>query len=121
VALSHVDKVVDRGYHREMLATGAFAEYDRSFRWADRPNGTVQLVQWMVEDGLDDQIVVGMDAARRGYYRVHGGEPGLAWLLDGFCRLLGAAGIHDTVRQRLFVANPARHLAFAPQQQESHP
>jgi phosphotriesterase-related protein len=121
VALSHVDKVVDRGYHRELLGTGAVAEYDQSFRWGDRPNGTVQLVRWMVEDGLDDRIVVGMDAARRGYYRVHGGEPGLVWLLDGFCRLLDAAGIDDAVRQRLFVTNPARHLAFAPQQQESHP
>ena len=27
---------------------------------------------------------LGMDAARRRYYRVHGGAPGLAWLLDGF-------------------------------------
>jgi predicted metal-dependent phosphotriesterase family hydrolase len=121
VALSHVDKVVDRGYHRELLGTGALAEYDQSFRWGDRPNGTVQLIGWMAEDGLDDRIVVGMDAARRGYYRVHGGEPGLAWLLDGFCRLLVAAGIDDAVRRRLFVTNPARHLAFAPQQQESHP
>src|SRR5207302_1873412 len=33
IVLSHVDKVVDRGYHREVLATGAFAEYDGSFRW----------------------------------------------------------------------------------------
>ena len=33
VVLSHVDKVVDRGYHREILATGAFGEYDNSFRW----------------------------------------------------------------------------------------
>jgi phosphotriesterase-related protein len=121
VALSHVDKVVDRGYHRELLATGAFAEYDQSFRWGDRPNGTVQLIEWMAEDGLNDRIVVGMDAARRGYYRVHGGGPGLAWLLDGFCRLLAAAGIDDTGRERLFVKSPARYLAFTPQQQESHP
>ena len=36
VILSHVDKVVDRAYHRELLGTGAFAEYDGSFRWGDR-------------------------------------------------------------------------------------
>ena len=36
ISLSHVDKVVDRGYHRELLATGAFAEYDQAFRWGDR-------------------------------------------------------------------------------------
>jgi phosphotriesterase-related protein len=121
VALSHVDKIVERGYHRELLGTGAFAEYDQSFRWGDRVNGTVQLIEWMAEDGLDDRVVVGMDAARRGYYRVHGGGPGLAWLLDGFCRLLAAAGIDDATRERLFVGNPARYLAFTPTQEENHP
>ena len=35
IALSHVDKIVDRGYHRELLGTGAFAEYDGAFRWGD--------------------------------------------------------------------------------------
>ena len=112
VALSHVDKVVDRGYHRELLSTGVLAEYDQSCRWGDRPNGTVQLIDWMAEDGLDDRIVVGMDAARRGYYHVFGGQPGLAWLLDGFRGLLEAAGVDDAIRERLFVTNPARYLAF---------
>ena len=98
VVLSHVDKVVDRGYHREMLATGAFVEYDGSFRWGDEPNGTLQLLGWMAEDGLLDRVVLGMDAARQGYYRVYGGAPGLAWLLDGFTALMEAAGLDATVR-----------------------
>jgi phosphotriesterase-related protein len=113
IVLSHVDKVVDRGYHRELLSTGAVGEYDGSFRWGDAPNGTVQLIGQMAEDGLADRIVVGMDAARRRYYRVHGGGPGLVWLLDGFVALLDAAGLDATVRQRLFVTNPARAFAFA--------
>ena len=113
VALSHVDKVVDRAYHRELLSGGVFVEYDQSFRWGDRPNGTVRLLEWMTEDGLDDRIVVGMDAARRGYYHVFGGQPGLAWLLDGFRRLLDASGLDAAVRHRLFVTNPARLFSFA--------
>ena len=113
VALSHVDKVVDRGYHRDLLSSGAFAEYDQSFRWGDEPNGTLTLLGWMVEDGLADRIVLGMDAARRRYYRVHGGGPGLRWLLGGFSELMAAAGLDDATRQRLFVENPARYLAFA--------
>ena len=113
IVLSHVDQVVDRGYHRELLATGAFGEYDQSFRWPDdEPNGTVQLISWMVEDGLDDRIVLGMDAARRRYYLVHGGTPGLVWLLDGFSRLLADAGLDALVHDRLFVTNPARAFAF---------
>lgn len=113
VALSHVDKIVDRGYHREILASGVFAEYDQSFRWRDGPNGTLQLIAWMAEDGLDDQIVLGMDAAKRGYYRVFGGTPGLTWLLDGFRGVLDAAGIGGAVLERMLVPNPQRLLAFA--------
>ncbi len=122
VALSHVDKVQDRGYHRELLGTGASGEYDQSFRWGggaggeegrDADNGTLRLIGQMVEDGLADRIVLGMDAARRRYYQVHGGTPGLVWLLDGFSARLDAAGIDATIRQRLFVDNPARVFAFA--------
>src|SRR5919106_3174415 len=43
LSLSHVDKVVDRGYHRDLFDTGAFAVYDQAFRWGDRENGTLQL------------------------------------------------------------------------------
>ena len=112
VAFSHVDKIVDRGYHRELLGSGAFGEYDQSFRWREA-NGTIQLIQWAAEDGLDGQILLGMDAARRGYYHVFDGAPGLAWLLDGFTTAMTAAGIDETVRRRLFVDNPARAFAFA--------
>ncbi len=112
IVLSHVDKVVDRGYHRELLGTGAFGEYDGSFRWGDGDNGTLRLLEWAVEDDLIDRILLGMDAARRGYYRVHGGAPGLTWLLDGFSAMMAERGLGDEVRRRLFVDNPARAFAL---------
>ena len=113
VVLSHVYKVVDRAYHRELLGTGAFVEYDGSFRWGDRENGTLTLLTWALEDGLVDGILLGMDAARQGYYTMYGGKPGLTWLLDDFTRTMGARGIDPAARHRLFVDNPARAYAFA--------
>ncbi|HET9084605.1 MAG TPA: hypothetical protein VFN41_09415 [Candidatus Limnocylindrales bacterium] len=113
VALSHVDKVVDRGYHRELAATGVALEYDGSFRWGEAPNGTLRLLEWMAGDDLLDHVVLGMDAARRGYYAVYGGRPGLTWLLDGFRQQLEERGLGADVRRRLFVDNPARIFAFA--------
>ena len=113
VALSHVDKVVDRGYHRELAGTGVALEYDGSFRWGDAPNGTLRLLEWMAEDDLLDQVVLGMDAARQGYYAVYGGRPGLTWLLDGFTRQLEERGLGADVRRRVFVDNPARIFTFA--------
>jgi predicted metal-dependent phosphotriesterase family hydrolase len=113
VVVSHVDKLVDRGYHREILATGALAEYDQGFRWGDLPNGTIQLLTWMAEDGLVDRIVLGMDAARQRYYLVYSGAPGLGWLLDRFVPQMADAGIDAATCHALLVANPARAYAFA--------
>ena len=68
MTLSHVDKVVDRAYHRELLAAGVNLEYDQSFRSTEEPNPTAVLIAAMIDDGYGDRIVLGMDAARRGYY-----------------------------------------------------
>jgi phosphotriesterase-related protein len=113
ISLSHVDKVVDRGYHRELFATGAFAVYDQAFRWGDRPNGTLELLTWAVDDGFADRVMLGMDAARQGYYRSYGGSPGLTFLLGQFSGAMDARGLNASIRHRFFVDNPARAFAFA--------
>jgi predicted metal-dependent phosphotriesterase family hydrolase len=113
ISVTHVDKVVDRGYHRELFASGASAVYDESFRWGDRENGSLQLIEWAAEDGRLGQVMLGMDAARQRYLRAYGGSPGLTYLLDEFSRALDARGILGPDRRRMFVANPARMYAFS--------
>jgi predicted metal-dependent phosphotriesterase family hydrolase len=113
LSLAHVDKVVDRGYHREIFATGATAVYDQSFRWGDRENGTLQLLTWAAEDGSLAQVMLGMDAARQSYYEAYGGTPGLPYLLGAFSDEMEARGLGGPARRRLFVDNPARMFAFA--------
>jgi 5-phospho-D-xylono-1,4-lactonase len=112
ISLSHVDKVVDRGYHRDLFATGAYAVYDQAFRWGDRPNGTLQLLEWAAADGNLGQVMLGMDAARQGYYRAFGGSPGIAFLLRDFSEAMAAQGLDARIRRRLFVDNPARAFSF---------
>ncbi len=114
VVLSHVDKVVDTGYHLELLEAGAVLEYDQAFRWGDRDNGTLALLEAVVAAGHADGIVLGMDAARQGYYRAYGGAPGLAYLVTTFAQHMEARGLGADVRHRLFVENPARAFAFVP-------
>src|SRR3954471_7690252 len=113
ISLSHVDKVVDRGYQREMLAAGVFVVYDQAFRWGDRPNGTLQLLQWALADGSIGQVMLGMDAARQGYYTAFGGAPGLAYLVQEFSDAMDGRGLDAAIRHALFVDNPARAFAFA--------
>jgi 5-phospho-D-xylono-1,4-lactonase len=112
ISLSHVDKVVDRGYHRDLFAAGAYAVYDQAFRWGDRPNGTLQLLDWAAEDGNVSQVMLGMDAARQGYYAAFGGSPGLPFLLREFSAAMEARGLIEPIRRAMFVENPARAFAF---------
>ena len=114
-SLSHVDKVVDRGYHRELLATGAFGEYDQAFRWGDgaerhpaaarvggrgRPARPGHARHGRRPPGLLPRYggVAGPDLAARRVQRRR-------WTTRG----LGA----DDPRTRFFVDNPARAFAFA--------
>jgi 5-phospho-D-xylono-1,4-lactonase len=106
VILSHTDKVVDRGYHRELLATGAWLVYDQGLR---TPDGTARLVRWMVEDGHTGRLLLGTDGARRSLWSVLGGAPGLAALATNLGnRLAGELG--PAVMDRIWVANPADAL-----------
>ena len=104
--LSHTDKVVDRGYHRELLATGAYLVYDQGLR---SPADTARLVGWMVGDGHAERLLLGTDGARRSLWSTLGGSPGLAALATGLGRRL-AAELGPAVMERIWVANPAAAL-----------
>ena len=56
--------------------------------------------------------MLGMDAARQGYWTTYGGAPGWTFLLGGFTAAMEERGIDQTTRAQLFVANPARAYAF---------
>jgi predicted metal-dependent phosphotriesterase family hydrolase len=112
IVLSHVDKVADRGYQREILASGAYAEYDQSFRWKDARNGTLDALRWAAEDGTIDRVLLGMDAARQGYWTSYGGWPGMTWLLSSFSSQMHERGLGDAELHQVFVTGPARAYAF---------
>jgi phosphotriesterase-related protein len=114
VVLSHTDKVVDRSYHREILATGVSQEFDQAFRWPDEsPNGTLTLLEWLFEDGLGGQLMLGNDAARQSYWTQYGGSPGMTFLLGPFAARMEERGLGADAQRRLFVDNPAAAFAFA--------
>jgi predicted metal-dependent phosphotriesterase family hydrolase len=112
VCLSHTDRKPDVGLHRELLATGVRVEFDSAFRWkAGERNGTRELLETLLTE-FPDQIMLGMDAARRSYWRSYGGGPGLSFLLTDFSEQLRAAGVSPLQLEKIFVSTPAATFAF---------
>lgn len=112
VVLSHLDRQPDLSYHREILSTGVCVEYDSAFRWKqEQGNPTLDLVVALLPE-YPRQIMLGMDAARRSYWRHHGGEPGMSYLLTTFCDQLRQAGLSDEDLRQIFTLNPAASYAF---------
>jgi phosphotriesterase-related protein len=114
VAVSHTDRKPDTIYHKEILATGVFLEYDSAFRWsAHSGNPTLDLIVEMFAAGYGSQMLLGMDAARRKYWKAYGGAPGMEFLLREFVPELRARGLSNNDVNTIFVQNPARCYSFA--------
>ena len=112
IVLSHTDRHPDPDYHRALLKTGAFVEYDRTFRAAlDDSNPTLRLFVAMAKE-FPDQLMLGTDGARPSYWRSYGGSPGLDYMLLGFSEQARKLGVSPELLERVFVANPARAYAF---------
>ncbi|MHB1155387.1 MAG: phosphotriesterase family protein [Phycisphaerales bacterium] len=110
--LSHLDRQPDVAYHRDVLQTGVRIEYDSAFRWKNPDdNPTLQLLTALLPQ-FPDQIVLGMDAARRSYWTSYGGSPGLAFLQTTWTARMKQAGIHDDPIHRVFVTTPADAYSF---------
>jgi phosphotriesterase-related protein len=112
VVVSHTDRKPDFGYHRELLSSGVVLEYDSAFRWKSHENPTLNLVLQLAPE-FPHQIVLGMDAARRSYWKSYGGSPGLTFLLTTFAAQLRAAGLSEELLTNIFVHNPARAYSFS--------
>ncbi|MFW6058931.1 MAG: phosphotriesterase family protein [Phycisphaeraceae bacterium] len=115
LTLSHCDRNDDRAYHEDLLQAGVRLEYDQHFRRLMRGERYAAL-EWIapLTDRYPDQLMLGMDLARRSYWSRAGGGPGLAWLMRELPRHLRRAGVSEHAMQRLYVDNPANAFAFAP-------
>jgi len=111
VVLSHLDRNPDPHEHRILLKRGARLEYDSAFRWKGESNPTLVRILELAPE-FPDGLVLGMDAARRSYWRAFGGGPGLDFLPAVFAPRLRQAGLSDDLIERLFIRNPAAAFAF---------
>jgi len=111
VVLSHLDRIADLGYQREVLSTGVKLEFDSSFRYKGNPNVTFDLLLRLAPE-FPQSFVVGMDAAKFGYWASFGGKPGLTFLVTEFGPRLRQAGLSQELLDNIFVGNPAAAFSF---------
>jgi 5-phospho-D-xylono-1,4-lactonase len=113
IIVGHIDKNADPYVHRDLAARGIFLEYDSPSRLKYGPDAeAVRLISVAAEHGYANQILLGMDLARRSYYPSYGGGPGLGYLLETFVPRLRAEGLGEVV-ELLLIKNPARAFAMA--------
>ncbi|HEY8666615.1 MAG TPA: hypothetical protein VIL86_08130 [Tepidisphaeraceae bacterium] len=113
VTLSHTDRKFDLGYHRELLGTGVNLVYEGGFRWKpEEGNPTLKLITALIGQ-YPDQIMLGMDAARRTYWKSFGGAPGLAWLLTDFTGQMRKSGVSSEHLHKIFQTTPERAFSFS--------
>lgn len=107
ITLSHTDRKPDPAYHREILQSGVNAEFDSCFRWKpEQGNPTLDLLMDLFSE-FPNQLMLGMDAARRGYWKCYGGSPGMSYLLT-----IIYPRLPNEMRKNIFIANPARAYQF---------
>jgi predicted metal-dependent phosphotriesterase family hydrolase len=112
IIVGHIDKNVDPYVHRDLAARGVFLEYDSPSRLKYGPDqDAVDLIRAAMEGGYGNQILLGMDLARRSYYTSYGGGPGMAYLLERFAPRLRAEGLEEAV-ELIFTENPRRAFAL---------
>jgi len=111
VVISHVDKQKDMAFHKDLMQTGVYVEYDSHFRWKTMDdNWTITLLENLLPY-YADRIVIGMDMAKNTYWKSYGGKPGLVYLLTEFRQELEAKGI-GRYFEKLFFTNPQRLFAI---------
>lgn len=114
IALSHMDRRIDVGYHKELASTGAYLEYDALTRVSKGfHKSTLKLICQMCDAGFANNLLVGGDISRQGYWKGYGGSPGLDFLMGDFRDDLGKAGLTQSLIETIYVHNPRDLLTWS--------
>ncbi len=121
IVIGHLDDAEpDLGLIREIIARGAWAQFDDIGYEYYTERLQVQMTTDAVrarkllrlaEEGLADRVILASDFGMQRHLRARGG-PGLAVLAEGFRRTALAEGVPEEVLDRCMTANPAAALTM---------
>lgn len=117
VILCHMQRNPDRYYYEQILDTGATICFDEPNKPQYRPDIAIaENIKWLIEQGYQKQIVLGMDGGKKealgAYMEPTGLANGLEYLLTRYVPLLRKIGISDEVIDCMLVKNPSEVFAI---------
>ncbi|MEM4846914.1 MAG: hypothetical protein QW794_04055 [Thermosphaera sp.] len=111
IALSHMDRHVDVGYHKSVAELGVYLGYDCFGKAKYGPDENLMaLIRSMIDAGFGQNILIGNDLGRPSYWRAYGGGPGLDYVLTKFVPRLRSEGFSQEEINMLLIDNPRRFL-----------
>jgi phosphotriesterase-related protein len=112
IAIGHVDRRLDYGYHREMLQSGVYLIYDQIGKEKYAPDRErIAMLIRLVSEGYGHRLMLAGDFGRASYWTSHGGGPGFTYIMWRFVPWLISEGLPASAARDLLVHNPARFFA----------
>jgi len=111
--ICHLDRArYDFAYHKEVLDTGAFLEYDTINRPKYISNRQeIELIIHMLEAGYEGQLLLSLDTTNA-RLKAYGAEMGLDYILTEFIPQLKAAGAGEIQIKKMQSLNARRALTI---------
>ena len=94
--LCHLDRArYDAVYHKEVMETGVYLEYDTINRTKYLSNEQeIALICRMIEEGFEDQLLLSLDTTNQRLH-AYGGDMGLDYIIREFAPMLKKAGAEN--------------------------
>lgn len=113
IILCHLDRAkYCAAYHRELVQTGVYLEYDTIGRFKYHSDEKeIELIIKMIEWGYENRILLGLDTTRE-RLKNYGGNIGLDYILNCFIPKLLSEGVAKNTIDAFMVKNPQNALSI---------
>ena len=113
VSIGHLDMNPDPWYVKSIARKGAFVSLDTAGKSKYHPDShRVELLRALLDAGLGNHVLLGMDIGRKSDCRIGAGGLGHDWLLTHYIPRLREEGFAENSINQFLVENPQRWLAF---------
>ena len=113
IIICHLDRAkYDKVYHKEVLATGVYFDYDTVNRLKYLSHEQeLEIIAAMLEAGYGDKIMLSLDTTNA-RLRAYGADMGLDYILKSFIPMMKKYGISDEDILKMTKENAKKALSF---------